>query len=106
MRSRFSTEPEKEKNISDILDNVWNDANIIKKRSDEIKFGISLSLGLIGGVAGGIEGSGIMSFLGYTFSNTVWGMQDESTSEKMAKFATPNHLVSIYDFKKKYGLND
>lgn len=97
---------EKEKDISDILDNVWSDANIIKKGSDGIKFGVSLSLGLIGGVAGGIEGSGIMSFLGYTFSNTVWGMQDESISEKMAKFATPNHLVSIYDFKKKHDLND
>lgn len=96
----------KRADMSEILDNVWNDTKRIKQKADGIKFGVSLSLGLIGGLAEGILGTGVMAGLGYAASNTVWGMKDESISEKVAKKVSPNHLVSIYDFQEKHDLLD
>jgi hypothetical protein len=94
----------KKEDMSEILDNVWNDTKRIKQKADGIKFGVSLSLGLIGGLAEGLLGTGVMAGLGYAASNTVWGMQDDSISENVAKKVSPNHLVSIYDFQTKHDL--
>ena len=92
--------------MSEILDNVWNDAERLRMEAAGIRFGVSLNLGLIGEIAAGLPGLGIMAGLGFTAVDKFWGMQNDSVSEKIAKFVNPNYLVSIYDFKKKHALKN
>lgn len=91
--------------VSEILDNVWEDANKIKGETEGINFGISLNIGLIGDIASGLPGIGVMAGLGFQAIDKFWGVKSESISEKIAKFVNPNYLVTIYDFKKKHTLN-
>lgn len=95
---------ESEKNMSIILDNAWEDTKLIKTRSNAIKWGVSLGLGAIGAVADGLTGSGLLATLGLKVADTTWGVHDESVSERIAKYVSPNHLVALYDFKKKHAL--
>ncbi len=95
---------DKKNNMSEILDNIWNDSNKIKRKSDGIRYAVPLSVGLIGGLAEGMPGLGIMAGLGLSACDTIWGIQSGSASEKIAKYVSPNHLVSIYDFKNKHSL--
>lgn len=92
--------------ISEILDNVWKDANKIKMETEGISFGVSLEIGLIGELALGIPGIGVMAGLGFQSIDRFWGVKSESISEKIAKFICPNYLITVYDFKKKHTLND
>ncbi|TQD27920.1 hypothetical protein [Methanolobus vulcani] len=105
-RNKTDIIEEKSGDMSEILENVWNDSRKITRRADGIKFGISLSLGLIGGVAEGVLGSGLLASLGLKLSDTIIDMQNNTVNEKIAKSVSPNHLVSIYDFKNKHSLND
>ncbi len=88
--------------ISEILDNVWNDADKIKKRASAINFGVSLDISLIGELATGLSGIGILAGLGFQAVDKLWGNTSESLSEKIAKSVSPNYLVSIYEFKKEH----
>lgn len=98
----------KKVDISEILDNVWNDADKIKLDSEGISFGASLGIGLVGELAAGLPGGvGLLAGLGISQAvDRFWGIKSESISEKIAKFVSPNYLVSIYDFKKKHALTD
>jgi hypothetical protein len=96
----------KKVDISEILDNVWKDANKIKMGTDVISFGASLNIGLIGELASGFSGIGVMAGLGFQAIDRFWGVKSEYISEIIAKFVRPNYLVTVYDFKKKHTLND
>jgi hypothetical protein len=91
-RKKIDTIEDKRINMSEILDNVWKDADKIKMGSAGISYGVSLYIGLIGELAAG---------LGFQAMDRFWGETGESMSEKIAKFVSPNYLVSIYDFKKQ-----
>lgn len=105
-RTNIDVIEDKKIDMSEILDNVWNDAERLRMEAAGIRFGVSLNLGLIGEIAAGLPGLGIMAGLGFTAVDNFWGMQNDSVSEKIAKFVSPNYLVSIYDFKKKHALKD
>ncbi len=92
--------------MSEILDNIWKDADKIQMKSEGISYGVSLSLGIIGELAAGIPGTGLMAGLGFHAADKFVGMKTESLSEKIAKFASPDYLVTIYDFNKKHKLTN
>lgn len=105
-RNNIDVIEDKKIDMSEILDNVWNDAKTLRMGAEGIRYGVSLNLGLIGGLAAELSGIGIMAGLGFTTVDTYWGMRGDSVSEKIAKFVSPNYLVSIHDFKKKHLLKD
>ncbi len=105
-RTNIDVIEDKKIDMSEILDNVWNDAERLRMEAAGIRFGVSLNLGLIGEIAAGFSGLGILAGLGFTAVDNLWGMQNDSVSEKIAKFVSPNYLVSIYDFKKKHALKN
>ncbi len=103
-RKKIDIIEDKKVDMSEILDNVWKDADKIKLGSEGINFGVSLDIGLIGELASGLPGVGLMAGLGFQAIDRFWGVKSESISEKIAKFVSPNYLVAIYDFKKQHAL--
>ncbi len=95
---------EKRNNLSEILDNIWEDADKIKFKSESTSIGVSASIGLIGELASGLPGSGILAMLGFQVADKIAGLKMDSISEKIAKFISPNYLVTMYDFKKRYNI--
>jgi hypothetical protein len=91
-------------NISEILDNVWADANEIKTGSNLINFGVTMDLALIGILATGLPG--LLAGLGFLTADKFWGFTSNSLSEKITKLVSPNHLVTMYEFKEKHMLKD
>lgn len=92
---------DKKADLSEILDNVWNDADKIKTSSFGVSYGVSVSIGLVGDLATGLPGTGLLTGLGFQVIDRFWGEKNEPISEKFTKFFYPNHLVTIYDFKNK-----
>ena len=92
------------KELDQVLDNIWNDAKKIDTTKEEIRGGISVALGLIGGFAttvlSGYEG--ILAGIGFNIADRRLEMNNISVSEKVAKMLKSNSLVNIYDFQKKY----
>ncbi len=101
-RNNLNVIEDRKIDISEILDNVWKDADKIKLRSEGIRFGVSLGIGLIGMLATELPGVGLLAGLGFQSIDRFWGEKSESISEKMTKFVSPNYLVAIYDFKNKH----
>jgi len=91
-------------NISEILDNVWANANEIKTGSTLINFGVTMDLALIGMLATGYPG--LLAGLGFLTADKFWGFTSDSLSEKITKLVSPNHLVTMYEFKEKHMLKD
>lgn len=112
------------KELSEILDNVWNDKTI-PKRIENIEIGVPVSIAAIGGVAGaivggliggpegaligGISGTGMGDFLtklgfkvGEKTLEKLFSIKGEDVSEAVAKLRTKSYQANIYDFKKKY----
>lgn len=84
--------------LSRILDSVWKDANKVKRRGEYISCGVSAGICLIGELASGLPGVGILASLGF---QVLERLTEEKLSEKAAKLITPDYLVTIYDFQKK-----
>lgn len=90
--------------LGQTLDNVWKDAKKIDTIKEEIRGGISVTLGLIGGFATTILSGyeGILAGIGFNVLDRRLEMKNTSISEKIAKILKSNSLVNIYDFQKKY----
>lgn len=95
------------KNIefSEILENVWNDAKL-ERRIEGLRYGIPISTALIGTLAAGPVGGigGFLSGIGINVAPEIIAVNQDSIAEKLAKKIVPNHLVNIFDFKKKYNI--
>ena len=78
----------------------------IKLKTQLISGSASVSLGIIGSLATGFIGAGILAGLGFQAVDKIAGLKLESLSEKIAKFISPNYLVTIFDFKKGYNIKD
>jgi len=98
--------------LSEILDNVWNDKTI-PKRIGNIKVGVPVSIAAIGGVAGGLMGGlagagtgGFLAELGFKIGEKAvekfFNTKGTGLSEKLAKLRTKSYQANVYDFKKKY----
>lgn len=92
------------KEISEALDNIWNEADRIKSISEYVNVGIQTSIGIIGELAGNFRGSGILAMFGYQVFKKVMGINLTDISEEIVKQLFPNHLIAIYDFKKRKNL--
>ncbi len=92
--------------INTILDNVWKDAKKIEGQKENIRSGISLTLGLIGGLATSMIGGypGILAGLGFNIADRKLETSNLSLSEKIVKTVNSDFLVNVYDFTKKYPL--
>ena len=93
--------------ISLIFENVWDDADKLKKKISNIRYGISLGVGILGSAAS-LPLSGIGGFLaglGFMVGDKLLEKKAyESISEKIAEYGMQSHVVNVYDFKKKYKL--
>lgn len=95
-----------EKNVeelSDILDNVWNDKTI-PRTIEGLKIGVPLSVAAIGSVVAGPIGAagGLLAGLGFSVGSTFLKVNTEGLAERVAKIISRSHQANIYDFKKKY----
>lgn len=96
---------EKSKEVAMVFNNVWSEADKLKRNMNIAKHGISLGIGVIGTVATmpilGV--GGLLAGLGFTgVSEFVSPKISESLAEKMMKWTAPSHMIHVYDFKKKY----
>ena len=95
---------EKSKEVAMVFNNVWSEADKLKRNMNIAKHGISLGIGVIGTVATmPIDGvGGLLAGLGFTgVSEFVSPKISESLAEKMMKWTAPSHMIHVYDFKKK-----
>lgn len=93
--------------ISLIFENVWDDADKLKKKICNIRYGISLGVGILGSVASlPLSGyGGFLAGLGFMVGDKLLEKKAyESISEKISKYGMQSHVVHVYDFKKKYEL--
>lgn len=96
---------EKTNDISGILDNVWAETKKIKKNAEVARW----SIGLVGGLSAslaGFGGMGILAGLGLSTVDKIVGMKLDSVGEIVAKFISPNYLVTMYDFKEKHQIQE
>lgn len=87
--------------LSVILENVWAETGKIKRNIKIARW----SIGLVGGLSASLVGRGelgILAGLGLSAADEIRGLNSDSVSEKIAKFISPNYLVTLYDFKKRY----
>lgn len=87
--------------MSEVLDNIWKDADKINLESAGISYVTSVGIGIAGELATNIQGTGLLAGLGFQALDRFWGEKGESASERLTKFINPNYLVTIYDFKKR-----
>lgn len=89
--------------ISEILDNVWNDPTI-PRRVKGLRFGIPISIAAIGSIAAGPIGGlgGFLAGLGFELLSSSIDIEAEGLSQKLAKLRTKSYQANIYDLKKKY----
>lgn len=99
-----------DKNVNEIftiLNNTWTDVEKLKNYSRYLRHGISFGIAAIGAVAtmpiGGV--GGLLAGLGFEVAEKIAEVRAlEPVSEKMMKWTAQNHIVHVYDFKKKYKL--
>ena len=93
--------------LSIIFDNVWNEANKLKRNVNIYKHGISLGIGVAGTLAtmSTIGVGGLLAGLGFIVGGEIAIPKiSEPLAEKITKWIAPSHLIHVYDFKKKYKL--
>lgn len=89
--------------LSEILDNVWSDAKL-ENRIKGVSYGIPISMALVGTLASGALAGGVGLLAGLGIEGVSEIFDQESIGEKLAKKTVPNHVVNIFDFKKKYNI--
>lgn len=89
--------------LSEILDNVWNDKTI-PRRVKGLQIGIPLLMAAIGSVVAGPIGAtgGFLAGLGYSVADKFIDLETEGLSEKLAKLKTKSYQANVYDFKQEY----
>jgi len=106
-KERIDVIMEKSKELFLIFENVWSEADKLKKKVNIGSYGISLGIGVVGAVAtlpiGGV--GGLLTGLGFKVADKTLGAKSYgSISEKLIKFVAHSHVTHVYDFKKKYRL--
>jgi hypothetical protein len=87
------------------LENLWKDADCIRRRIKASEAMIPVSMGIIGALAGRVvgagEGLGFLAGLGFQTIDKIVGARKESISERLAKWREKDYLIGIFDFKRK-----
>lgn len=102
---RNSTAIVDDKNELDvIMQNVWEDTKSVKQRADLFKYGIAVTIGVVGFSVNPVLG-GLLSAIGLPIlTQTKSSFLDKHTELFSKKMATP-YIANIYDFQKKYLLH-
>lgn len=91
------------------FENLWKDADSIRRRIKASEVMISVSMGIIGHLAGQVvgaeQGLGFLAGLGgFAAVDRIIGTRRENISERLAKWGKKDYLIGIFDFKKKIPL--
>ena len=94
--------------ISEIIDNVWKEADKFKDNRNFLRHGLSFGVAVVGAIAtmpiGGI--GGLLAGLGFEVVEEIFDSKfSNSLSENILKTVHQNHMIHLYDFKKKYQLS-
>lgn len=95
------------KELETIMDNAWKDAKNIEGRKETIQDGISVVLGGLGLLASSALGGnplGLLAGLGFKVADRRLDMKNLSLSDKLAKLASKEYLVNIFNFQKTHKL--
>jgi len=101
----YSTIRERNMLLSEKLDNVWADADKFGSTINKARNAITISLAVVGAVASGPIGpigGGLLASIGYNVADKILETKTDSISKSVAKLITPNYLVNVFKFKKKY----
>lgn len=82
---------------------VWEDMEL-ETRESIAKFLIPVTLGAIGLIFS--PTAGLLGTLGFYLAEKVSEKIGDPLSERIVKRISPGYMVTIFDFKKKYGLDD
>jgi len=93
----------KREELDNVLQNIWDEAEKIKRTSKLVEYGISAAFGLIGELASPIPGIGVLASFGFNAISKIVGMK---LGKRIAKFIYPNYLFTIFDFRDKHKLKD
>ncbi|MBN1761451.1 MAG: hypothetical protein JW878_00010 [Methanomicrobia archaeon] len=99
---------EKSKEISTIFENVWSETDRFRNKVNNFaNYEISLGIAAIGTLVtlpiGGI--GGLLTGFGFTVADKFMdGKLYRPISEEIIKWTTPNHIIHVYAFKKRYKL--
>jgi hypothetical protein len=88
--------------LSEILDNVWDDPTIPRKIKSLRRMPMSIAAigSAVSAFAGGLEG--FLAGLGLSVGAKFLDIEIEGMSERLVKFFARSYQANVYDFKKKY----
>jgi hypothetical protein len=93
----------KSADLNDAFRMVWEDADDIKRHAELAKFLIPVIIGVMGMILD--PSLGLLGSLGFYIAEKTADMRGQSLSQRLAKSIAPSYAATIYDFKKKYGLD-
>ena len=100
-RNRYSV-IENLKEIEETIDNIWNDTNRFTAAKKTVKAGLSITVGLVGGIGTSLIGAGYVGLLAGLGIHVADSFFFEGLSEKIIKNLNKDYLVNVYDFQQKY----
>ena len=101
MRRDYDKIEESREALDEVLDQIWDEAKKIKSRSLMAHTVVSVMFGIIGSLASKFTGNGILSEIGFECANIFLELKFD-LGTRIAKFFSPNYLVTIFDFRRKY----
>lgn len=93
----------KSEELKSIFKLVWEDAGGVKTKISVAKFLIPVGLGAVGIIASSFVG--VLGALGFLMSDKAMEAKGESLSEKIVRSLANGSTFTIFDFKRKYGLD-
>jgi len=92
--------------LSLVLDNIWKDAENIKRKSKYINYGFTIGFAALGTVAAGPVGlaGGLLASFGLTAGTEIVKSKSGTLYEQIAKKISKGNLSIIFDFNKKYNI--
>lgn len=88
--------------MDEVLDNLWEDSEKIRKRKKVAEIGMPIGLAVLGYIASGFDGLGVLASLGYPVFDKILSVKRSAVSEEIAKIRQKSYLIGIHDFKTKY----
>lgn len=85
-----------------VLDDMWEDSEKIRRRKNVAEVGLPISLAVLGELASGFNGLGMLASLGYSVLDKILSAKRSAISEEIGKINQKSHLIGIHDFKTKY----
>lgn len=94
-----------------VMDNIWKDAEKIKRTDEITKAGISIGVAAIGSFATSLLGAGVgitegaLAGMGFNVADRLLEKFDSSLSNKLLKWLNKDYMINIYNFQKRLSVN-